>query len=159
MLRRVLILSLLAVGPALFASAAHAGGGGGTLTVIKVVDGPVPAGTQFVINVHCTGPGNNTFSTDLTYGESGGTQSMTADRSTPCAVAETTDGGAATVAYACEAVSLSNTPTTCASDQSVLFEDGDATVTVTNTFVAEETQPDADAQAGDVVAATPTFTG
>jgi hypothetical protein len=106
----VTVLALVVLAPV-------AGAGGvkpidAPLTIVKVVDGPVPAGTTFEVTVHCDkaiivdgGPASDTAS--VTFDEDGQPTSPDVigfgDPGT-CTVTETGTGGAASVAYACEGV-------------------------------------------------------
>jgi hypothetical protein len=154
-------------------------GNGNYVVVEKVVDGPVPEGTVFEIEVDCS-PTNGvppTVASDpdpvtLTFDANG--DPLDADRvgATPfqtCTVTETVTGGA-TVGYACAVEQVMNGAApdaapgaSCLDDQTVVFEDvvgAEGTVMVTNTFEPElEAQPDSAARAPGVVAARPAFTG
>ena len=130
-----------------------------SLEVIKVVEGPVPPGTTFTIQVACEAR-NGQVPQDLVFGEQGGTQTVQVNFGDVCTVTETDDGGAASVTYACE----SNVQSGCQPDgQTVDFgvDDGgqDAQVTVTDTFVAEEAPAEAVPAEAEPVTADPGFTG
>ena len=100
---------------AMTAVPAGAGNGGDApLTVRKVVVGPVPAGTQFVVTVACEGRrgepiihtgGPPAASQDLVFDAQGnpvGTDTVTFDAGGECLVTETQSGGAASLSYQCE---------------------------------------------------------
>jgi hypothetical protein len=102
---------------AMTAAPAGAGDGGNAapLTVRKVVVGPVPAGTQFVVTVACEGRrgepiiftgGPPAASQQLVFdadGNPAGTgDTVTFTNSGECTVTETENGGASSVSYQCE---------------------------------------------------------
>jgi hypothetical protein len=129
--------------------------------VTKVVDGPVPPGTEFTIEATCS----DGFQFDVTevfvYSPTGGTQTIGGiPGESTCTATETDDGGAVTVTYAC-ALDVQGTFGGCDGDQGASFGGAGnvATVTVTNTFAEDDVAPDDVATEPDVVAATPPFTG
>jgi hypothetical protein len=169
-------LALLTVG---LWSPAEAGGSN-TFTVEKVVDGPVPEGVVFEVEVTCTpifnnnsdatvsaAPEQSTFEFDAN-GDPLDTNTTTVGPGYECTAVETVTNGA-TVSYACEASAPVNgaepegpgngfVPAQCTDDQTVVFDDvsgAQGTVTVTNTF----DEPPSDAAPAGLVAARPTFTG
>ena len=130
------------------------------VTVTKVVEGEVPDGTEFVVEVDC---GDEGGPVELTFGAAGGTEEVFVDFG-GCTVTETDDGGAASVTYVCQIDDPGDQgePSTCQGDQTVQVDAPGtlATVTVTNTFPTTEVEPDeAPAEIADVVAARPSFTG
>lgn len=150
-----------------------AGSGPGTqVNIVKVVEGQAPDGTEFAVALDCDVDNDDEL---LMFGASGGTQSTnTGTFNQSCTVAETDDGGADSVSYACAVNDPGGglappVPTSCTTDTSfVTGLNGEITFTVTNTFVddevPEDTLPDEDDQDGDaapagVVSATPSFTG
>lgn len=162
MIRRILasVAALTAAG-ALLAFPADAGNGSNTFNVTKVVDGPVPAGTQFTIEANCTDGFNYDVTEVFVYDSTGGTQTITGiPGESSCTAVETDDGGALTVTYACSFQAQGNFDS-CDGDQGASFggSDGEATVTVTNTFAADDVGSDDVAAEPDVIEATPTFTG
>jgi hypothetical protein len=178
MLLAVGALAALAVG---FMSPADAGrGASNTFRVVKVVNGPVPAGTVFEVEVACTtdtpaAPSEGGASATLQFDEDGnpiGSDSIPADFFESCHAEETEDGGAASVSYACEVSQQSDAPDegnsqlTCEDDQTVHYGDvagGLGTITITNTFEAAPPPPPPDVEPDDVVPdvvnASPSFTG
>jgi Domain of unknown function (DUF5979) len=102
-----LALVALAAGPA---GAGVDGGSQPTLTIRKVVVGPVPAGTQFVETVNCDGDiirpgGPGSSSRQLTFDAQGNpatSGSIDFIDDGQCTVTETQTGGAASVVYECE---------------------------------------------------------
>jgi len=140
----------------------------GTLVVTKVVEGPVPEGTEFVITVDCpvtdrsaeVDPEGLGVSEELTFGEEGGSEEVSvpffADE---CTVTETEDGGAASTTYAGEDVP-GGCDVTANEDNAVVdfIEPVECEVTVTNTFEEEPPPPPEPEPAAQVVTA-PTFTG
>jgi hypothetical protein len=156
-----------------------------TFTVDKVVEGPVPDGAVFEVEIDCSaidhngaGPAGISFPVTVQFDATGapiGTNSVLVDPGYQCTAVETVTNGAV-VTYACEASSpdlngdveaeaeVDIVYASCTDDQTVLFEEinsSTGTITVTNTFEEEpepETEPAGAAPAG-VVAATPTFTG
>jgi hypothetical protein len=89
-------------------------GGFAPLDVHKVVVGPVPAGTQFVVTIDCdddiifTGIGNPVSSVQLVFDAQGnpvGTgDTVRFTGNGACTVTETQNGGAVSVVYECEGV-------------------------------------------------------
>jgi Domain of unknown function (DUF5979) len=106
----LVVASALVALPALPAGAGVDGGSQPTLTIRKVVNGPVPAGTQFVVTVSCDGeiirPGGPGSSTrQLTFDAQGNpatSGSIDFIDDGQCTVTETQTGGAASVVYECE---------------------------------------------------------
>ena len=178
----LLAVGALAVLAAGFLSPADAGGGTvNTFRVVKVVEGPVPAGTVFEVEVACTPDTPNApagevgASATLQFDEDGnpiGADSIPSDFFESCHAEETEDGGAASVSYACavsqptDAPDEGNSQLTCVDDQTVHFGDvanAEGTITITNTFEAAPPPPPPDVEPDDVVPdvvnASPTFTG
>jgi hypothetical protein len=120
-----------------------------TLTVLKVVQGDVPAGTGFSVHVECIHQVGDeepvtTVDDDLFF-DAGGvptngtTPAVEVLPDSSCTVTETVNGGAATVAYACVASGDSSDSVECQpGNRDVMFTGPiglqSATVTVTNTF-------------------------
>jgi hypothetical protein len=86
---------------------------------------------------------------------------LSASAGTACVISEPDDLGATEVTFACTVVANPQTQTFCDNDTTARFgdtNDGESTLTVTNTFV-EDVEPEAAEPAAEVVAATPAFTG
>jgi hypothetical protein len=170
--------------------------GAAPLHVHKVVVGPVPAGTQFVVTVACD-PGtihtggspvsSEQFVFDAQGNPVGTGDTVTFDGKTTCTVTETQTGGAATVSYECEGsvppatdstgsggrfsarlgpavlppVCESSGPQSDPITVNIMVETQEATVTVTNTFVAAPPSEPAAAPAAPAapVVEAPRFTG
>ena len=147
-----------------------------TFTVVKVVEGPVPAGAVFEVTVDCeptlSSPATEgfepqTFQFDET-GDPIGDNSVEVGLFVDCTAEETVTNGA-TVSYACEVDSPNFdapegpspfVPVECIDDQTVHFDEvlaASGTITVTNLF--EEEPPPPPEVVADVVTATPPFTG
>ena len=141
-----------------------------TLNVTKIVEGDVPPGTTFEIEVVCDSglvsqgsEPEGVFTTEtLTFTEEGGTQSVEIFEFQPvCSVTEIERGGADSVTYTqgdggefCE---FSSTEVDAVVD---FGESSECGVIVTNTYEAEPTPPPAPAPApAPAVATQPTFTG
>jgi hypothetical protein len=124
-----------------------------TLTVKKVVQGAVPAGTVFTVHVQCSRVlpasvhaqvGQTTVNQDLFFDASGqptqGTNpTVTVQSTDTCHVAETASSGAQSVSYACSDNHTSGAAQCQANQQDVEYGNpGDeiVTVTVTNVFPA-----------------------
>lgn len=162
------VLALALVAGALLAAfgspaGSQEGGNAYRINVTKVVDGEGPVG-PYAFNVTCTNP----FSTpagpfDFVL-DDGQTETVGVTFFDTCTVTETDALGADSTTYACEVVA----DAVCDDEQTVTIDindsNGEATVTVTNTFEAdviddeEEPPPPTDADP-DVVTATPPFTG
>lgn len=149
-----------------------------TFTVVKVVEGPVPAGAVFEVTVTCVdnrvdaAPAEGFPPVTMTFDEDGNPlddNSLDVNLYTDCTAEETVTNGAA-VTYACEASApVPGSPAegpalvSCLDDQTVRYDEvvgAEGTITVTNTF--EEPPPvvdDDDVVDDDVVTATPPFTG
>ena len=155
------------------------------LIVTKIVEGPVPPGTEFEVEVDCTellktetegaGAEGQTFPVTLTFDEEGGSQSVDVPFFTDeCTATETADGGASSVVYGSEDQDCETTATD--TDVTANYLDNDVAaepsggqaqaisceVTITNTFEPEPEpvpEPEPAAAAVTVVQATPTFTG
>jgi hypothetical protein len=149
-----------------------------TFTVNKVVEGPVPAGTVFAVEVACLpnlgAPTELVATVTMEFDETGAPlteNSVDVGLYETCTAEETDDGGAASVAYSCDVSAPIDAPTEgffdleCEDDQTVRFGEvvaAQGTITVTNTFEdAPPPPPDVepDDVLPDVVNATPTFTG
>ena len=115
-----------------------------SFTVNKIVSGPVPSGTVFVVSVACTNTAANTtlYFNDLGQpsNSSGGLISAPPINPAPgnptntCTASETFSGGASSVSYACSA---SGAATACSGTNGVTYGDtntGVGTITITNTF-------------------------
>ncbi len=152
-----------------------------SFTVVKVVDGPVPAGSVFEVEVTCTSkessPAEGFGSTTMQFDENGdpiGANTITGGPFTNCTATETVTNGAS-VTYACSATFPSGSPgapegapAVCLDDQTVSFDNiggAEGTITVTNTFAEPPPPPppvvddDDDVVDDGVVTATPPFTG
>jgi hypothetical protein len=147
------------------------------VVVEKVVEGPVPEGTVFEIEVDCDltprpvsssaeatpsvpDPDPVTLKFDAN-GDPLGTDMVSAAPFQSCKVTETVDGGASTMSYECavplelngDAESQGIVQVACIDDQTVGFGEvkgAEATVTVTNTF---EPEPEPEAEAAPAAAA------
>jgi hypothetical protein len=117
-----------------------------TVTVEKEVDGPVPTGTTFTVELVCESqvvPHAEAPTPEIITFNASGT--ATSENTFPvgegmvCTATETDDGGATTVAYACDVTD--GKPAVCSDDNQVSFDslEDDATITVTNTFTAAPT--------------------
>ena len=117
--------------------------------IAKVVEGPVPDGTEFEVEVSCENPHGPTIDETLTFPAEGGLETVGGGGSSvDCTVTETVTGGATTVAYECEEIEQ----VTCGADgQSFTFTSdvAEVQVTVTNTF-AEPAPPARGRAAGRV---------
>src|SRR5262245_19108873 len=152
---------------------------GNTFTVEKVVNGPVPDGAVFEVEVNCTSPDSAAegTSTTMQFDEDGnplGSNSVLVVFFTTCTATETVTNGAE-VTYACEVSQMissggdEGSQVECVDDQTVFFGDivlATGTITVTNTFEEEPPPPpppppdvEPDQDLPDVVDATPPFTG
>jgi hypothetical protein len=119
--------------------------------VVKEVEGPVPAGTEFAIDVDCEGEDEGdmlegvdvaaVFGLTFVYPEAGGEDFFVVYDAQACEVTETEDGGA-------ESTTVEGTFT--------FPEAADESVVVTNTFVAAGV---VEPPAAQPVAAAPDFTG
>jgi hypothetical protein len=139
-----------------------------SITIAKTVVGTAPSGTTFTVSLDCGG-GPNLITFDAT-GQATSLATYSPLAGQTCAVSETSNGGASSVAYACVNETPSNNQVTCSTDgASVVFGDtnsGSATITVTNTFetpttTTTTTQPPQQqtAVAPAAVEIDPTFTG
>ena len=143
------------------------------VTVDKVVEGDPPADAQFVVNLDCSldappppppspgafaetegFPGPDSLVRDLTFGAAGGTQQLVFYGPYECTVTETDDAGALSVTVDTEDCGDRRPlrATEATSGDFTVYEPTDCTQTVTNVFREADV-------AGDVVAATPPFTG
>lgn len=125
------------------------------VTVTKVVEGAVPPGAQFVVDVDCEGADVQP-SAQLTFTGSGSQTVEVIDSGVTCTVTETSTSGAA-VSYACEITSnAGGGDSACTGGNAVFFETGavDATITVTNDF-----RPPPEPPAAEAVLAPARFTG
>jgi hypothetical protein len=134
-----------------------------TVTIDKVVSGPVPAGTTFSLTIGKSVPVVTDVVFDSTGAVTSGNNVISTAASSECTATETVTGGASTVAYACTA---SGSRATCADPAPetprVTFVDvtgSSGTITVTNTFVAPPAPPAPPAIAPLAVVVPPTFTG
>jgi len=138
-----------------------------TLTVKKVVTGPVPPGTTFTVSVQCVTDDNGPVV--ITFDAQGNPTSVNSTFTVPttpvtCTATETVTGGAQSVSYTCavasgvvstpgasEGAASLAPPTTCHTQQSVSFGPlNSATITVTNAFPPPPPPP---------VVVSPQFTG
>jgi hypothetical protein len=162
--RRIALLSaiLLVLGGLGLSLAAPANSGGGfVVNVTKSVEAEGPQLGPYSVNITCT----NEFVTpagpfDFVINDTE-TVSQSVNFGDTCTVTETDDLGADSVSYSC-AVDFQ---ATCDNDQTVTIDQSDnggaATVTILNTFDAED-EPDVvveEEPEAEVVTATPTFTG
>jgi hypothetical protein len=177
---RILVIAAFAAG-AVALSAASSGAGvaqpTNSVTVVKHVTGPVPAGTTFTVEVSCVphSPGLPEAEapvpdvTDVTFDATGTPTSestVTVGAGHQCTVTETQSGTAVAVAYEC---SIERGETdggdppflgNCTGDNQATFGDviGDAaTITVTNSFATPPIEPIT--PAAQAVQAAPVFTG
>ncbi len=122
--------------------------------IAKVVEGPVPEGTEFEVEVSCENSNGPTIDETLTFPAEGGLETVGGGGSSvDCTVTETVTGGATTVAYECEAIEQ----VTCGADgQSFTFTSdvAEVQVTVTNTFAEPAPPPVA-----EPLVVSPAFTG
>jgi hypothetical protein len=147
-----------------------------TVTVLKQVSGPVPAGTTFTVEVSCAStltPTGSAAPTVMTFDSTGAATSanlVTVGAGQQCTATETQNGGASSTTYACDIVRGQTDQTgptflgNCGPDDNqATFGDviGDAaTITVTNTFSAPTPPPvQPVTPAAEAVQAAPTFTG
>jgi hypothetical protein len=170
---RVMIVGVFTLGVVAMGSS---GAGAGvpvltnSVTVLKVVEGPVPANTTFTVAVDCAeivdGVATSAVShTEITFDSTGQPTSpdtVQVDGGTECTASETANGGAASTDYACE---LEPDPgdAECTADDTVVFADvigTAAAITVTNTFPTPTPPPLTPiTPAAQAVQAAPTFTG
>ena len=152
---------------------------GNTFTVVKVVEGPVPDGAVFEVEVTCEpeinkAPEGGGVSETVTFDQDGNPTSnntFNVGLFETCTAVETVTNGAV-VSYSCEASAPVGAPADegqsqiqCVDDQTVYYGeivDAQGTITVTNTF--EELPPpppdvEPDDVVPDVVNASPSFTG
>jgi hypothetical protein len=167
-MRKLVIAVALVVGlsAAWFAAPASSQSLEGTLVVTKIVEGPVPPGTEFLVEVDCppiqpTDGGGEAIENPrfLTFDEEGGSQTLPVFIfASECTITEIEDGGAETVTYGGEDI-----PGGCdvtASETNVVadfIEPVTCEVTITNTFV--EAPPAPEPPAAQIVEAQPAFTG
>jgi hypothetical protein len=127
------IAALMAVGFVAGAPPVVAGDRGAVFNVTKTVIGAAPSGTAFHVDWSC----NNATGGTLSFGATGGTQSFddNGPGASSCAINESGTGGAANVAYHCQA---SDPSVTCGPDgKSATFTgvpDPAGTFTVTDTY-------------------------
>lgn len=157
------VVSLMSVA-ALTATSSSAGTNGSPhhLVIDKAVEGPLPEGAEFRITFVCVQEGQIPDPQQVVINGPGNV----VDASVPlsqsamsCTVTEPVDGGAASVAFSCEASGAA----TCEADNRVVFDgvfDGgdlpaNGTITVTNTF--EEPAPPE--PAAEAITTEPAFTG
>ena len=122
--------------------------------IVKVVEGPVPEGTTFEVNVTCEdSQGQPEIDETVTFPATGGEQVVGGGgASIDCSLEETVTGGAASVAFECDPFEN----VTCLADGTGFTFSSDfaeVTVTVTNTFAAPP-EPVA-----EPVVVAPVFTG
>ena len=168
-MRKVVIAVALALGLSVSLLAAPAAPQGleGTLIVTKIVEGPVPPGTTFEVEVDCPPIAPGDVETEviqnprfLTFDEEGGSQSLPVFIfASECTITEIDDGGAETVTYGGEDI-----PGGCdvtASETNVVadfIEPVTCEVTITNTF-SEPPAPLPEPEPAATVITQPTFTG
>ena len=163
--RRSLLAVAVSGGLALSLSAGPAGAGAdNTLVVTKVVEGNVPPGTTFTIDVTCEGESMEIQDFEFEFGADGGSDSATVNAvPQECTVTESESGSASAVSYACEVIEPGPGEAECLSDRtfSIPGSGGGAEIefTVTNTFEEPPPPPPQPAAAPEPVAAAPTFTG
>ena len=129
------------------------------LTVQKVVNGAVPAGTTFRVHVECGDSEVTTVDRDLLFDSAGqptgGTiPTVAAQPTDSCSVTETGTGNALSVAYGCTDNHTTGSALCQANGRDVTYGDSigqRATVTVTNTFANQAVSP--------LVTIQPRFTG
>jgi hypothetical protein len=129
------------------------------LTVQKVVNGAVPAGTTFRVHVDCSRDEVTTVDRDLLFDAAGratgGTiPTVAAQPTDTCRVTETGTGNALSVAYGCTDNHTTGSALCQTNGRDVIYGDAlgqRATVTVTNTFANPVASP--------LVTITPRFTG
>lgn len=168
---RGLIGVLLVAGVLVVPGVADAGKGDPvTLNVTKVVEGPVPDGTTFDVQIDCdvTNPdsadaeGGPTTQT-ITFDATGGTQAVSVPQFQPtCTITETDDGGAVTVVYAQDVPSDDEFCDYTVGEGSIDVSYSRAlecSVSITNTFEAEPLPPAPPPPAVDPIQAQPAFTG
>jgi hypothetical protein len=155
---RSLLLLSLAAAFVLGVSVIPAGGGVPTvaqqIVITKVVEGPVPPGTEFEVEVACTDKDGPTIDETVAFPATGGTEIVTGGgASLTCTIEETVTGGATDVAYSCEPIVMAE----CViPGQSFTFSSDEAEVdiTFTNTFPEPEPEP-----AAEPLVVAPAFTG
>ena len=153
----VAAVGLVATGLVLGATLADAGPGPNSIVVTKVVQGPVPPGTTFIVDVDCD---EDAFDNQAMFPATGGSEvilvGLGVDQT--CTVAETQTGGAVATTFACQVTDVGvNDPPTCQGTNAAVSLnslDSEVTITVTNTFV-----PPPEPAAAEPVEAAPTFTG
>ena len=169
---RIMLVATMAMGVvALGAVPGGAGApGANTVTIEKEVVGTAPAGTVFAANLDCQSilRSGAALVPSVTFDATGtplSNNTFNVPAGQQCTVTETATGGATSTAYACDIV-RGNTDTiapflgNCTGDNEVTFTDvigDDATITITNTFVAPPSPPAPPVTQAVVV--TPTFTG
>ena len=155
----VAAVGMVAAGLGVGATPAEAGDPNSIL-VIKVVQGPVPPGTQFTVDVECT---DNSFDTQLVFGPSGGSQpAILSFGPITCTVTEPQTGGASATTFGCQVTDPGSPPATCQGTNTAVFPGNDraVTITVTNVFIPPPAPgPEAGPAAAEAVEAAPTFTG
>ena len=129
------------------------------LVIDKAVEGPLPEGAEFRITFVCVQEGQIPDPQQVVINGPGNVvDASLALSQTPlaCTVTEPVDGGAASVAFSCEA----SGDATCEADNRVVFDTGDlpanGAITVTNTF--EEPAPPPE-PAAEAITTEPAFTG
>ena len=140
----------------------------GYVQVDKVVEGTAPAGVQFTIDLTCEGDvrsgegayGGDTegaplpfIDTTLTFGPSGGTQTVVHSTAQRCTITETGTGGATTVTVETSDCAENEAAPEVTSGTFDIFAPITCPQTVTNVF------RDAAVDDDDVVGGSPTFTG
>jgi len=144
-----------------------------TLNVTKVVEGPVPDGTTFDVQIDCNTGASDAADADaeggpttqtITFDATGGTQSIEVPQFQPtCTITETVDGGAETVVYARTTPSDDAFCAFLVEAASIAVSYSRAeqcSVAITNTFAAvAPPEPPPAVDPADVIQAQPAFTG
>ncbi len=142
-----------------------------TLTIKKVVVGPVSASTTFTVHVHCepTQGKASSINEDVVFDSTGtatsGNEQIETSDFFACTATETVTGGAQTVAFACSPTDDADIDcSTTATSGTLEFMDvidTTGTITVTNTFPVPVTPvtPVTPIQPAAEVVVAPAFTG
>jgi Domain of unknown function (DUF5979) len=153
----LLVLMSGSVAMVMAASPALGGADRPQLTITKVVEGTAPPGSEFVVDIECTGEGADPD--QMTFAGPG---SQTANAGTKCTATESETAGAS-VTYACEVTDVGANPETACGpgDNQVQFASSSAaaTITITNTFPSAPAPPAEQGAAAEPVTAAARFTG
>ena len=153
----VSVVSLMGV-TALTATTSSAGSAS-HLIVDKAVEGTQPEGSQFTIVVTCTPEGGQPEIDSIVIDGPGNVVDAgipTTPDGVACTITESEDGGATSVTFSCDDDGVA----TCEADNRIEFpqgENGEGTITVTNTF--EEPTPPTPEPAAAAIETVPAFTG